>query len=105
MYDACKSMCDTMIDLGIAIDGGKDSLSMAAKVGDERVKCPGSLVITAYCGCVDIRDTVTPDLKGPALGVSSELLLVPLGVDGVFPLGGSALAQTCGQVRALTHSE
>ena len=27
--------------LGIAIDGGKDSLSMAARVGDTTVKAPG----------------------------------------------------------------
>lgn len=44
---------------------GKDSLSMAARVGDETVKSPGSLVISAYVGCEDIRKTVTPDFKCP----------------------------------------
>ncbi len=32
MYDAAQALKDAMIDLEIAIDGGKDSLSMAAKV-------------------------------------------------------------------------
>jgi len=41
MVDACKAMCDTMNSLGIAIDGGKDSLSMAARVGNNTVKAPG----------------------------------------------------------------
>ena len=41
LFDACKAMCDIMQTLGIAIDGGKDSLSMAARVGDTTVKAPG----------------------------------------------------------------
>lgn len=44
---------------------GKDSLSMAARVGDETVKAPGSLVISTYAPCEDIMKTVTPDLKCP----------------------------------------
>ena len=43
LYDACKAMSDVMGQLGIAIDGGKDSLSMAARVGDEVVKSPGKM--------------------------------------------------------------
>ena len=41
LLDACKAMCDIMGALGIAVDGGKDSLSMAARVGEETVKAPG----------------------------------------------------------------
>ena len=41
LYDACEAMCDVMRELGIAIDGGKDSLSMAARVGKDTVKAPG----------------------------------------------------------------
>lgn len=41
LWEACKAMCDVMGQLGVAIDGGKDSLSMAARVGDETVKAPG----------------------------------------------------------------
>ena len=46
LYDACAAMCSVMSSLGIAIDGGKDSLSMAARVGGDTVKAPGSLVIS-----------------------------------------------------------
>ena len=43
LYDACTAMCTVMSELGVAIDGGKDSLSMAARVGKDTVKAPGSL--------------------------------------------------------------
>ncbi len=47
LYDAAVAMRDIMIELGIAVDGGKDSLSMAARVTDtsgqtEVVKSPGT---------------------------------------------------------------
>lgn len=42
LWDACKAMCEVMGQLGVAIDGGKDSLSMAARVGTETVKAPGT---------------------------------------------------------------
>jgi len=35
LYDAAVALRDIMLELGIAIDGGKDSLSMAAKVESE----------------------------------------------------------------------
>ena len=35
MYDAAVALRDTMISLGLACDGGKDSLSMAASAGRE----------------------------------------------------------------------
>lgn len=41
LVEACKAMCDVMKQLGIAVDGGKDSLSMAARTGSEVVKAPG----------------------------------------------------------------
>lgn len=55
LFDACKAMCDLMSQLGIAIDGGKDSLSMAARVGKDTVKAPGTLVVSTYAPCPDIR--------------------------------------------------
>ena len=89
MYDAAIALRSAMIDLGIACDGGKDSLSMAAAAGGEVVKAPGSLVISAYCTCSDITNVVTPDLKRTEDGV---LLHVDL-ARGKRRLGGSALAQ------------
>ena len=57
-----------MLELGVAIDGGKDSLSMAAQAPDEAelVRCPGELVVSVYATMADVRCKVTPDLKGPA---------------------------------------
>lgn len=38
MYEACRAMCNIMSDLNIAVDGGKDSLSMAARVKSKYIK-------------------------------------------------------------------
>ncbi|CAL9695648.1 unnamed protein product [Knipowitschia caucasica] len=95
LWDACKAMCEVMGQLGVAIDGGKDSLSMAARVGNETVKAPGALVISAYAVCPDITATVTPDLEDPdGKGV---LLWVPASPN-CHRLGGSALAQCYSQL-------
>lgn len=92
LYDACVAMCDLMRKLGIAIDGGKDSLSMAARVGKDTIKAPGTLVVSTYAPCPDVRKVVTPDLKAPANKRCGVLLYVDLS-NGKNRLGGSALAQ------------
>ncbi|GJQ65318.1 ade2 [Trypoxylus dichotomus] len=92
LYDACVAMTNVMSQLGIAIDGGKDSLSMAARVGSKTVKAPGTLVISTYAPCPDVRKIVTPDLKAPSMGKTGTLLFVDLSHDS-SRLGGSALAQ------------
>jgi phosphoribosylformylglycinamidine synthase len=102
LYDAALAMADFMAALGIAVDGGKDSLSMAALVPDaggagepgEIVKCPGALVVSAYVTTPDITKTVTPDIKRPG---ESILLYLDLS-GGRARTGGSALAQCYGQV-------
>lgn len=94
MYDAATALSEAMIELGIAIDGGKDSLSMAAHAGGEVVKAPGNLVISTYVTCPDITKTGTPDLK---LGDDGVLLHIDL-AKGKRRLGGSALAQVFDQV-------
>jgi phosphoribosylformylglycinamidine synthase len=99
LYDAAVAMKDIMIGLGVAIDGGKDSLSMAARVTDasgnsETVKSPGTLVISAYVTCPDITTVITPDLKRPG---QSKLLFIDL-APGKKRMGGSALAQCYRQV-------
>ncbi|XP_069680466.1 phosphoribosylformylglycinamidine synthase isoform X2 [Periplaneta americana] len=92
LYDACTAMCKVMTQLGIAVDGGKDSLSMAARVDGDTVKAPGALVISTYAPCPNIKQVVTPDLKGPARGQNGTLLLVDLS-GGKNRIGGTALAQ------------
>lgn len=46
LVDACSALCQSMIQLGIAVDGGKDSLSMAARVGSQMIKSPSTVVIS-----------------------------------------------------------
>ncbi len=98
LYDAAVAARDIMLALGIAIDGGKDSLSMAAKVSDgtygETVKSPGTFVVSAYAPCPDVTKVVTPDIKEPG---RSRLFFVDLG-GGRNRLGGTALAHVFGQV-------
>lgn len=95
MYDACEALRDSLLALGAGIDGGKDSLSMAARCGEEVVKAPGELTLTCYVTCPDITKTVNPDLKCPDGG--SKLLFIDLG-NGKTRLGGSALAQVYNQM-------
>ncbi len=94
LYDAASAMSGLLIELGIAVDGGKDSLSMAANVSGELVKAPGSLVVVGYAPIDDIRKKVTPDIK--TIG-GSILLLIDLG-NGKNRLGGSAFAQSLNQL-------
>lgn len=96
MFDACQEMCSIMKELRIAVDGGKDSLSMAAKVGAETIKSPGTLVISTYAPCPDVSIKITPDLKGPAEGIDTSLLWI--NIENKFRLGGSALAQAHNQL-------
>ncbi|CAI5970495.1 unnamed protein product, partial [Closterium sp. NIES-65] len=94
MYDAAVALKEAMLELGIAVDGGKDSLSMAATAGGETVMAPGNLVLSAYVTCPDITLTVTPDLKLPGEGV---LIHVDLS-GGSRRVGGSALAHVYDQI-------
>jgi len=51
LVEACQAMCHVMAALGIAVDGGKDSLSMAARVGEQSVKAPGGC-LRQFIKCV-----------------------------------------------------
>jgi phosphoribosylformylglycinamidine synthase len=98
MYDACEALRDSLLALGAGIDGGKDSLSMAAQCGNEVVKAPGELTLTCYVTCPDVTKTVTPDLKCPKkCGGKTNLLFVDLG-GGKARMGGSSLAQVYNQI-------
>jgi len=92
-----------MRELGIAVDGGKDSLSMAVKakkaktsVSSEVVKSPGTIVISAYAPVPDIRVKVTPELK------AAESCLIHIDLSGrkkeKSRTGASALAQVFNQI-------
>jgi len=93
IYEACAALSEALVEAEVAIDGGKDSLSMAAPDGaGHTVKAPGALTLTAYAPCVDIRVVATPDLKR----LDSTLVFVDLSFNPA--LGGTALAQVLDQV-------
>ena len=81
-------------ELGIAIPVGKDSLSMKTvwqDDGEEKaVTSPLSVTITGFAPVVDVRKTLTPELRTD-LG-KTFLVLVDL-AKGLNRLGASALAQ------------
>jgi phosphoribosylformylglycinamidine synthase len=90
--------------LGLTIPVGKDSMSMRTvwQDGGERkaVTSPVSLVVSAFAPVLDVRQSLTPQLRlRPEEGVAGDtrLLLVDLGL-GKQRLGGSVLAQTHAQV-------
>lgn len=94
LYEAADALVKLMKEIGIAADGGKDSLSMAAQVGDEMVKAPGQVVISTYASMPDITKVITPDIKCPG---ESRLIFIDI-APGKERLGGSAVAQVFGQI-------
>jgi phosphoribosylformylglycinamidine synthase len=85
--------------LGIAIPVGKDSMSMRTvwQEGGERkaVTAPLSLIISAFAPVLDVRRSLTPQLREPQ--ADTRLVFVDL-ADGQRRLGGSVLAQAYAQV-------
>jgi len=99
LYDTVRAVgMDFCPALGITIPVGKDSMSMRTTwrdgAHDKAVTAPMSLIVSAFSPVVDVRLTLTPRLRPEA---DACLLLLDLG-RGANRLGGSALAQTCGQL-------
>lgn len=100
LYDTVKAVgMELCPALGITIPVGKDSMSMKTRWQDEgqekSVTSPLSLVVTGFAPVVDIRQTLTPQLrldKG-----ETDLILIDLG-RGQNRMGGSILAQTYGKL-------
>jgi len=80
--------------LGITVPVGKDSMSMRTawqdESGDKSVTAPLSLIITGFSPVLDVRKTLTPQLRTDQ--GDTELLLLDLGA-GANRMGGSILAQ------------
>jgi phosphoribosylformylglycinamidine synthase len=95
LYDAVKAVgMELCPELGITIPVGKDSMSMKTRWSDNgeemSVTSPMSLIITGFAPVVDIRKTLTPQLrmdKG-----ETDLILIDLG-RGQNRMGASILAQ------------
>ena len=99
LYDTVKTVgMEICPALGISIPVGKDSMSMRtswkdSKGTDQKQVSPLSLMVTGFSSVIDVRKTVTPDLKEPG----SSLILIDLGA-GKNRLGGSTLAQVYNQI-------
>ncbi|MEK9180670.1 MAG: phosphoribosylformylglycinamidine synthase, partial [Patescibacteria group bacterium] len=90
---AAQALRDYLIPLGMAIDGGKDSLSMSARLTGpdnqpQEAKAPGELILSYYAPMLDVGRKITCDLKQ----WGNALVYIDLAGDRKA-LGGSALAQ------------
>ncbi|MBD3247882.1 phosphoribosylformylglycinamidine synthase, partial [Candidatus Falkowbacteria bacterium] len=94
LYYAMEALKEFMISLGIAADGGKDSTSLAVKIGEKLIKSPETCMITGYGYVPDICRVLAPDIKRPG---ESSLYYIDLG-GGKYRLGGSAFLQTLKQI-------
>ena len=98
LYESVKTVgMELCPDLGIAIPVGKDSLSMRTDWEDQdrslTVVSPVTLNVTAFGPVEDVRNTVTPMLRGR--GATKIILLA---MNSELRLGGSALAQVNSQI-------
>ncbi len=96
----CAVALDLCPALGISIPVGKDSMSMKTVWRDEQgedraVTAPLSLIVSAFAPVLDVRKTLTPQLRTDK--GETDLVLIDLG-KRKNRLGGSALAQVYGEL-------
>ncbi len=99
LFDTVRAVGEELCPrLGISIPVGKDSLSMRTvweEGGSPReMIAPVSLIVSGFAPVGDVRATLTPL---PDTRAAGPLWLIDLG-EGLCRLGGSALAQTFGEV-------
>ena len=100
LYDTVRAVgMELCPQLGLTIPVGKDSMSMNTRWDEEgaekSVTSPMSLVVSGFAPVVDVRQTLTPQLrldKG-----ATDLILIDLG-RGQNRMGGSILAQVYGKL-------
>jgi phosphoribosylformylglycinamidine synthase len=101
LYDTVRAVALELCPaLGISIPVGKDSMSMKtvwrhADGGEREVIAPLSLIVSAFAPVMDVRKTLTPQLRTDK--GETDLILVDFG-KGANRLGGSALAQVYGKL-------
>ncbi|KAK6581053.1 hypothetical protein PZA11_006541 [Diplocarpon coronariae] len=104
LYEAVHAIgMDLCPALGVSIPVGKDSMSMKASWKDQKtgeaksVTAPMTVVISAFAPVANVRNTWTPALRRLEDVGETVLMYVDL-AQGHKALGGSALAQTFGQL-------
>ncbi len=100
LFDTVKAVgMELCPQLGITIPVGKDSMSMRTAWQEDgeakSVTAPLSLIISAFAPVVDVRKTVTPQLRVDR--GETDLIVIDLGARK-NRLGGSALAQVFNQI-------
>ncbi|NDV43911.1 phosphoribosylformylglycinamidine synthase [Flagellimonas sediminis] len=93
LYEAVKSLSDFVIELGINVPTGKDSLSMKQKYKDGEVLSPGTVIISAAAHCDDITKIVEPVLQKNG----GDIYYINLSKDN-HKLGGSSFAQVLNSI-------
>lgn len=90
LYKAVEALSNFAIQLGINVPTGKDSLSMTQKYPDgEKVKAPGTVIVSAVGEVSDITKCIKPVLVKDQ---DSEIIYVSFS-KSEFELGGSSFAQ------------
>ncbi|KAI1329777.1 CobB/CobQ-like glutamine amidotransferase domain-containing protein [Xylariaceae sp. FL0255] len=104
LYEAVQAIgIDLCPKLGVAIPVGKDSTSMKASWKDrttneaKSVTAPVTVAISAFSLVEDVRGTWTPQLRRLEEVGETVLIFVDL-AQGYKAMGGSALAQSLGQL-------
>lgn len=100
LFDAVRTVgMEVCPALGITVPVGKDSMSMRTRWqengAEKSVTAPMSLIISAFAPVLDVRKTVTPQLRTDK--GDSALFLLDLG-NGKNRLGASAFAQVFVQI-------
>ena len=88
LYSAVESLSEFVIDLGINVPTGKDSLSMKQKYKDGDVLSPGTVIVSAAGNCSNINQVVEPILQKDG----GAIYYINLSKDS-HKLGGSSFAQ------------
>ena len=92
LVKTAMAMTETMRLLGLAVDGGKDSLSMGTKINKEEIYSPNNLVITGYAHVHDFTRRVTPELK------KENSTLVYINFSNKTRIGGSIFQREHGKI-------
>lgn len=94
LYQAVQAASDFVIELGVNIPTGKDSLSMTQKYDDKKVYAPGTVIISTVGEVSDFRKIAVPVLKNDS---NTEIVYIDFSFDKLR-LGGSSFAQILNKV-------
>lgn len=98
LYQAVEAVSNFACELGINIPTGKDSLSMVQKYANDKVKAPGTVIITASAAVSTINKIVEPVLVNDE---DTSLVFVDFSNEK-FELGGSSFGQILNRLGTTT---